>query len=148
MNVIQTLPRWASLPIQKLADREPNPNLQTAPVDQDTFNQSSEMAVGLINLAASDEVEGEDLAMGQPGVVSPQAGVEMRFTGDPSSASGTLEAVVENKDAKAAMYLRSGPSGYDTIVVMEQGPMIVGQAVYVEQTAMGISGEQVAGVVG
>lgn len=148
MNVIQSLPRWASAPIQKLADREPNPNLQTAPVDQDTFNESSQMVVGLLNLAASDEVEGEDLAMGQPGVVSPQEGVEMRYTGDPSSATGTVEAVMENTEANAAMYIKSGPSGYDTIVVMEQGPMIVGQGVFVEQSPLGISGEQVAGIVG
>ena len=148
MNVIQTLPRWASQPIQKLADREPNPNLQSAPLDQATFDETSQTVMGILSLTASDEVEGEDLAMGQPGVVSPQEGVEVRFTGDVSSATGTVEAVMENTEAGAAMYIKSGPSGYDTIVVMEQGPMIIGQGVYVEQSPLGISGEQVAGIVG
>jgi carbon monoxide dehydrogenase subunit G len=148
MNVIQSLPRWASAPLQKLADKEPIPGTQSMPLDQDTFNQTSETAIQMLTMTLSDEVKGEDLAMGQPGVFSPQEGVTLRFSGDVSSANGTVEVVLDQTDQGGAIYVRRGPNSLDTIAVMQQEGAVVAQAAYVEQSPFGMSGEVVAGQVG
>lgn len=147
MNVISTLPKWASAPMQKLAAKEPLPGTQKAQLDQDTFNQVAETAVGIVNITAMDEVEGQDLAMGQPGVVSPQEGLVVRYEGDASSSSGEVTAVLDATDQGGAVYVRSGPQGFDTVAVSKEGNSVVAQAAYVQQTPFGISGYIVAGQV-
>lgn len=147
MNVISTLPKWASAPMQKLAAKESLPGAQEAPLDQDTFNQVAQTAVGIVNITAMDEVEGQDLAMGQPGVVSPQEGLVVRFEGDSSRSSGEVTAVLDATEQGGAVYVRSGPQGFDTIAVSKEGDTVVAQAAYVEQTPFGLSGYIVAGQV-
>lgn len=147
MNVISTLPKWASVPMQKLAAKETIPGAEEAPLDQATFNQVAETAVGIVNITAMDEVPGQDLAMGQPGVVSPKEGVVVRFEGDPSASSGEVNAVLDATDQGGAVYVRSGPDGFDAITVMKEGNTVLAQAAYVEQTPLGLSGYIVAGQV-
>ena len=147
MSVISTLPRWASVPLQKLAKKEPMEGMQTAQMDQDTCNQFAETAANIVGMTAMDEVEGQDLAMGQPGVVSPQEGLTVRYEGNPSSSSGELKAVVDVTDQGGAMYVRSGPNGFDTIMVEKQGDTVVAQAGFVEQSPLGMMAYIVAGPV-
>mgnify|MGYP000038193274 FL=1 len=148
MSVISTLPRWASAPLQRLADREEIKGMQKAPMDQESFNQFAETAAGIINITGMDEVEGEDLAMGQPGVVSPQQGVTVRFEGDPTSANGEVKAVLDATEQGAAVYVKSSASGFDAIAVQKEGNQVIAQGGVVEQTPFGINGYIVAGLVG
>ncbi|MCA9779162.1 MAG: hypothetical protein KC800_20680 [Candidatus Eremiobacteraeota bacterium] len=148
MSVISTLPRWASVPLQRLADREEIKGMQKAPMDQDSFNQFAETAAGIINITGMDEVEGQDLAMGQPGVVSPQEGVTVRFEGDPTSANGEVKAVLDVTDQGGAVYVKSSARGFDAIAVQREGNQVIAQGGVVEQTPFGISGYIVAGQVG
>lgn len=117
-------------------------------MDQESFDQFTQTAVGMIEMAATDEIEGKDLAMGQPGVVSPQEGVELRFTGSPSSSTGTLTAVLDVADQGVAAYLRSAPDGMDTAMI-QRSPTggIQAQGAYIEAAAGGFRGMIIAGPV-
>lgn len=148
MNVISTLPKWASAPMQKLAAKEEIAGMQEGQLDQDTFNSVAQTAAGIINITGMDEVAGQDLAMGQPGVVSPKEGVTVRFEGNPHAADGEVHAVLDATDQGAAIYVKSNAKGFDTVVVQKQGDAVIGQGAYVEQTPLGLSGYIVAGQVG
>lgn len=145
MNAISTLPRWASAPLQQLANKEMPFGTQKAPLNQEAFDEFSQTAAGVVAMTAMDEVEGQDLAMGQPGVVVPQEGTTVRFEGDASNANGEVRAVVDATGQGGALYVRSGPTGFDVAAVMQTPQGTVAQAGYVEASPMGIGGYLVAG---
>lgn len=147
MSVISTLPRWASAPLQRLADREEIKGMQKAPMDQASFDQFAQTAAGIINITGMDEVEGEDLAMGRPGVVSPQEGITVRFEGNPSASSGEVKAVLDASDEGGAMYVRSSADGFEAIAVQKEGYNVIAQGGIVEQTPFGLNGYIIQGVV-
>lgn len=137
--------------MQKLADREQIPGTQEAPLQAapQMVDEVTQQAAGVLNVVAMDEQPGEDLAMGQPGVVVPQEGVVVRYEGDVSNATGVVEAVVDATDQGQAMYVKRDSTGLDTVMVAQQGPGVVGQAVYIDSmTPMGMEGYIVAGQVG
>lgn len=148
MNISAKLPNWAARPLTQMAAKEQPLGTQTGPMSQENFDQFSQGAVGMLNMAAMDEIEGQDMAMGQPGVVVPQPGLKLHFEGDVSSSSGEVTAVLDATEQGTAMYLRSGPTGFDMAAVQQtpQGATIV-QGGYVEAGPMGMSGYIVAGQV-
>lgn len=151
MNVISTLPRWASSPLQKIADKESVPGTQQLPLEAapQLVDQVSQMGMGVMNMVAMDEQPGEDLAMGQPGVVVPQEGIVVRFEGDVTKAEGTVEAVVDATDEGQAVYVRrDGSKGLDTVIIAKDPQGTVAQGVFLEQSPLGMDGYIVAGQVG
>ena len=146
MSVISSLPRWASVPMQRLADKKEVEGTQKAPMDQVSFNQFAQTAAGVVSITGMDEVPGKDMAMGRPGVVVTE-GTTVRFEGDPSSATGEIKAVVDATDEGGAIYVRSGPNGFDAIAIQKEGEDVFAQGGFVEQTPLGMSGYIIAGQV-
>lgn len=116
-------------------------------MDQATFNQFAQTAAGIVSITGMDEVPGEDMAMGQPGVVVTE-GTTVRFEGNPNSANGEVKAVVDATEEGGAIYVRSGPTGFDAIAIQKQGEDVIAQGGFVEQTPFGMSGYIIAGQVG
>lgn len=93
MSVVSQLPRWAQGPVSKFIDKTKIDGTETRPMDADSFDPAFNQAAGPVQLAALDEVPGEDQALGQPGVVK-RNGAVIYCEGDSSFSKGLVEAAV------------------------------------------------------
>lgn len=93
VNVISQLPRWAQEPTRKFIEQSKIEGTEKSPLDEDTFQQSFQQGAGVVEMAANDEIPGEDSALGEPGVVK-RNGATVYCEGDSSSVRGDIEAAV------------------------------------------------------
>ncbi len=123
MSLIANLPTWAQAPMQKLADRQPVPGTEQAPLPEEGLGEAGEGAAAIAFISSFDEVEGTDEAMGQPGVVV-NNGATVHFKGN--QQTGELEAVLSAKaeQGEIAVYLESGADGVETFTLGKQDDSI------------------------
>ncbi|MBT9589194.1 hypothetical protein IV102_38050 [bacterium] len=93
MNVISQLPPWAQGPTRKFVEQSKIEGTHRSPLDADSFQQSFQQGAGAVEMAASDELPGEDQALGEPGLVR-RNGATVYFEGDSSSVKGDIEVAV------------------------------------------------------
>ncbi len=146
MNVIANLPRWAQAPTQRFLEKAEVPGTQSRPLDQEGFEDSFKLASGVVSLAAHDEVPGEDLAMGQPGVVQ-RNGVTVYYQGDSSNSSGEVEAVLTGKrrGIEYATYVQARDGGFSALQMVNDDGGVEVKGGVVDQTAGGIDGYLLSG---
>ena len=140
------MPRWAQGPTQKFIDQAKIEGTQTRPMDEDGFQQSFNQAAGVILLAGSDEVVGEDQALGEPGVVR-RNGATIYFDGDPCDSKGNVEAVVlgRRKGVEYVTYVQSHPKGFSTLRMVNDDGSIEVSGSQAELKAGGVQGYLLAG---
>jgi hypothetical protein len=127
MNVVSQLPSWAQGPVRKFIDQAKIEGTQTRPMDADSFQPAFNQAAGPVQLAALDEVPGEDQALGQPGLVK-RNGAVIYGEGDSSLSSGNVEAAVigHRGGREYVTYVQSGRSGFATLrMINDEGSVEV-----------------------
>lgn len=125
MNITSHLPRWAQAPVQSFTEHKKISGTEVAKLDQDSFQSMSQLAGNILYLTASDEVPGEDEAMGQPGVVSSK-GLTVHYEGDVSSSDSSVKAVASavDGDSEIALYVASSPKGVATLQLAQANGQI------------------------
>lgn len=127
MNVVSQLPAWAQGPVRKFIDQAKIDGTETRPMDGDSFWPAFNQASGPVQLAAYDEVPGEDQALGQPGLVK-RNGAVIYGDGDSSVASGDVEAAVigHRGGVEYVTYAQSSRSGFAVLrMVNDEGSVEV-----------------------
>ena len=148
MTAVSHLPRWAQVPTQKFIEQSKIDGTQTSPMDQDSFQQSFNQAVGVVLLAANDEVEGEDQALGEPGLVK-RNGATVYFDGDPCDSKGQVEAVVlgRRKGVEYVTYVHSRPDGFSTLKMINDDGSVELHGSQAQRKGGGMQGYLLAGEV-
>jgi hypothetical protein len=141
MNVISQMPRWAQGLTQKFLDQQPLQGTQASPLSEDSFQQSFQQATGVVQLAAQDEIPGEDQAMGKPGEVR-RNGATIYYQGDSSLSRGQVEAVVLGRrgGVEYITYAQSGPSGMTTLRMVNEDGWVELQGSQVQRKAGALEG--------
>lgn len=146
MNVIAQLPRWAQAPTQKFVQQSPIEGSHKSEMDEDSFQKSLAQAAGVVEMAANDEIPGEDQALGQPGVVK-RNGATVYYEGDSSSYRGQIEAVVvgQRGGREYVTYAQSGPKGFSTLRMVNEDGSVELQGSHVERKGGQVEGYLLSG---
>lgn len=128
MNVISQLPGWAQARARSFAEQGTIAGTRMSPMDEDSFQESFKLAAGALEIAGVDEIPGEDLALGQPGVVT-RNGLTLYYLGDSSSSSqGEMEAVItaRRRGVEYATYVHTQANSFSTLrMINEDGSVEV-----------------------
>lgn len=146
MNVLSHLPRWAQGPTQKFLDQSALSGTTTAPLTQDGFEETFKMGAGAVHLAGHDEIPGEDLALGQPGIVS-RNGLKVFFQGDSSSSRGSVDVALSarRRDTEYVTYVQSRGNEFAVLRMVNEDGDVEVKGSRVQRTAEGIEGYLLAG---
>jgi transcription elongation GreA/GreB family factor len=115
-------------------------------MDKDSFQSTFQLAAGIVSLTAKDEVAGVDEAMGQPGVVVTK-GLTLRFEGDTSKSTGSVEAVVtgQAQGSEVAIYVNGSSKSFSALQMQKSGDTVELQGGAVQQSKLGVAGYVIAG---
>jgi hypothetical protein len=115
-------------------------------MDQDTYQQSFQQAAGPVQLAALDEIPGEDQALDQPGLVE-RNGATIYCEGDSSLSHGQVEAAVlgHRQGREYVTYVHSRPNGFSHLQMVNDEGWVELQGSHAQRKSGGIQGYLLAG---
>lgn len=146
MDVRSHLPGWAQGPTQKFIERTPIKGTRNSPLTEDGFVDSFKRGAGAAQLAAKDEIPGEDSTLNQPGVVT-RNGLKIFYRGDSSNSRGEFEAVLKSKrrGTEYVTYVHSQGREYSVLRMVNDDGDVEVNGSHIKNTRQGPDGYLITG---
>lgn len=123
-TVQAAIPQFARQVVSDIAAGQVPDGFTPSPLDEAGKQEAGKGAFAASMLASMDEKEGQDQAMGQPGVVQQGPMTATFVSAGPKQIEAAINAPSKDTGEPAVMYVSAGPNGLQTIGVLDHGSSI------------------------